>query len=122
MGADLKNVRISKEATEICDEIFDSGMFEDHVSVCKFGLAYALKNYKDELQDPEALDGNYDATGYNYNIGTIDGDNYLSQLIKSLYPETSAPYRIVRVLMCFGLEKLGELNKEGKLFPINNIL
>ena len=121
MADDLKNVRLSRHATEIADKIFDSDLFEDRISVSKFALAYAIKNHFSEI-DPEALDAVYDSEGSNYNIGSIDDDKFLSQLISSLYPDTKTPYRYVRALMIFGLEKLGELMDAGQLFPISNLM
>ena len=121
MAEDLKNGRRSGHATEIAERICESGLFEDRISVSKFALAYAIKNYFDEI-DPDILDSMYDSTGLNYNIGSIDDDKFLSQLIVSLYPDTNTPYRSARVLMIYGLEKLGELMEEGQLFPISNLM
>ncbi len=121
MAEDLKNVRLSGHATEIADKICDSGLFEDRISVSKFALAYAIKNHFEEI-DPEALDAMYDSSGLNYNIGSIDDDKFLSQLIVSLYPDTPTPYRYVRVLMIYGLEKLGKLLEAGQLYPISNLM
>ncbi len=121
MAEDLKNVRLSGRANEIVDKILDSGLFEDRISIGKFALAYAIKNHFDEI-DPEALDASYDSTGTNYNIGTIDDDKFLSQLIISLYPNTTTPYRYMRVLMNYGLEKLGLLLESGQLYPISNLM
>ena len=39
MADDLKNVRLSRHATEIADRICESGFFEDRISVSKFALA-----------------------------------------------------------------------------------
>ncbi len=121
MAEDLKNVRLSRHASEIADSICESGLFEDRISVSKFALAYAIKNYFSEI-DPEALDSLYDSEGSNYNIGSIDDDKFLSHLITSLYPETTTPYRYARVLMIFGLEKLGDLMSAGQLYPISNLM
>lgn len=121
MADDLKNVRLSGHATEIADRICESGLFEDRISVSKFALAYAIKNHFSEI-DPEILDSTYDSEGSNYNIGSIDEDKFLSQLIVSLYPGTTTPYRYARAIMIFGLEKLGVLLDAGQLYPINSIM
>lgn len=121
MAEDLKNVRLSGHATDIADKMCDSGLFDDRISASKFALAYALKNHFGEI-NPELLDDLYDSTGTNYNIGSIDDDKFLFNLILSLYPNTTTPYRYVRVLMIFGLEKLGELLDEGRLFPISDLM
>jgi len=121
MSEDLKNVRLSANASDIADRIFESGLFEDKIGVSKFALAYSIKNCFDNI-DPESLDTQYDATGSNYNIGSIDDDKFLSQLILSLYPDATTPYRYARVLMIYGLEKLGELLDAGRLYPLNQWL
>ena len=121
MAEDLKNVRLSLKATEITNRILESELFEDRITISKFALAYAIKNHFDEI-DPEELDGKYDSGGSNYNIGTIDEDKFISQLIQSIYPNVNTPYRFARVLMIYGLEKLGELLDSGSLYPINALM
>ncbi len=121
MADDLKNVRLSARTSAIVEKINESGLFEDRISICKFAFAYAIKNHFEEM-DPERLDGVYDSGGLNYNIGSIDDDKFLSQLIVSLYPSTTTPYRYVRAIMIFGLEKLGELLESGQLYPISSLM
>lgn len=121
MAEDLKNVRFSGAASAVADKIFESGLFEDRISISKFALAYAVKNHLDDIS-PDELDSKYDSLGSNYNIGSIDEDKFVSQLISSIYPETTTPYRYARVLMIYGLEQLGKLYDEGKLFPLNQWL
>jgi hypothetical protein len=75
MAEDLKNVRLSANASEIAERIFESGLFEDRIGVSKFALAYAVKNHFDNI-DPELLDVQYDSLGSNYNIGSIDDDKF----------------------------------------------
>ena len=121
MAEDLKNVRLSQSATEIADKIMESELFDDKISVAKFALAYTVKYHIDGL-DPDLLDATYDSNGSNYNIGSIDEDKFLSGLIQAIYPNTTTPYRYIRVLMIYGLERLGELLAEGRLYPLNQWL
>ena len=83
--------------------------------------SYAIKNYFDEI-DPLEIDNDRDSTGSNYNVGSVDGDKFISKFIEALYPDTKAPYKITRGLMIFGLEKLGELLEQGQLYPLSNIM
>lgn len=124
MAEDLKNIRLSIHASDIAEIIQETGAFEDRISVAKFALGYALKYFADELtqENIEKLDEIYDASGSNYNIGSIDEDNFLSNLMSVLYPDSNTPYRYVRVIMCFGLNKLGDLYESGRLFPISEIM
>mgnify|MGYP003391329610 CR=1 FL=1 len=121
MADDLKNIRLAANASSVADSILESGIFEDKIAVAKFALAYAIKNFFNEI-DPEYLDHIYDSNGSNYNIGSIDEDQFLSQMILAIYPQTTTPYRYVRVLMDFGLDKLGDKLREGTLYPISKIM
>lgn len=121
MAEDIINIRLSAKASEIAEKIEESGFFEDKISIAKFAMAYAIKNYFDEI-DPATIDESRDSTGLNYNVGSVDGDKFISKLIEALYPETKTPYKYTRALMIFGLEKLGELMDAGQLFPLNNIM
>lgn len=122
MAEDITNLRLSKHASDIANQLKETGTFDDALSSAKFGMAYAIKYYRDELattDELDHLDNVYDATGNNYNVGSVDPDNYISQLFEILYPSSTTPYRCARVLMCFGLNKLGDLLEEGRLFPIS---
>lgn len=121
MAEDIVNIRLSSKATDIAERIEESGFFENKITIAKFALAYAIKNYFDEI-DPYEIDASRDAHGSNYNVGSIDGDKFISRLIEVLYPETKTPYKITRALMIFGLEKLGELLDRGQLYPLSKIM
>lgn len=112
MAEDLVNIRLSRYANEVAEQLVASEHF-DHIStVAKFALAYALKNHFNEI-DPATYQVT-DAGGSNYNIGTFDHDGQLALLLKTLYPETNTPYIYARALMIFGLTKLGErISREG---------
>ena len=102
MATDIVNIRLSSEASEVAERIAESGYFEDRISIAKFAMAYAIKNYFDVI-DPIEIDSNRDALGLNYNVGSVDGDKFISKLIESLYPECETPYKITRGLMIYGL-------------------
>lgn len=124
MAEDLKNIRLSTHATEIANTIKETGLFDDAISVAKFAFAYALKYSFNDLTSEkiESLESVYDSLGNNYNIGTIDEDGFISDLLNSLYPQVQTPYRYARIIMCFGLNKLGDLYDTGRLFPLNKIM
>lgn len=91
----------------------------DADTAAKFALAYALKNHFDEF-DP----GSYavsDSGGNNYNIGTVDKDGQLSQLLRAIYPGIETPYIYARALMVYGLLKIGELIETGGMPNISNL-
>jgi len=109
---DLTNIRLSKEANDVAEMLVETGKFENVISAAKFALAYALKNHFDDFAPGEYQVA--DSGGNNYNVGSVDKDNQLSQLLRALYPGLETPYVYARALMVYGLLKIGELiEKEG---------
>ncbi|WP_373231807.1 hypothetical protein [Cohnella sp.] len=120
MAEDLVNIRLSRYANEVAEQLVASKYFDYTSTVAKFALAYALKNHFDEI-NPATFQVP-DAGGSNYNIGSFDSDGQLALLLKTLYPETTTPYTYARSLMVFGLNKLGErISREG-LHSISSFL
>lgn len=116
---DLVNIRLSKEANDIAETLVETGKFENVITATKFALAYALKNYFEEF-DP----GNYavsDSGGNNYNIGTVDKDGQLSQLLRVIYPGLETPYIYARALMVYGLLKIGELIETNGMPAVSSL-
>ncbi len=122
MSEDSKNLRISLEGNNVSEKIEKMNFFPDRIAICKFAFAYALKNYQEELNDLESLDNKYDSNGTNYNIGSIDADKTLSQLITTLYPGCQTPYKYVRTIICFGFEKLGELLDKKQTIHLSELM
>lgn len=121
MVEDVTNIQLSQHASDVANQLKESGAFDSALSAALFGMAYAIKYYRNEI-DPENLLNTYDSTGNNYNVGSVDGDNIIVPLINALYPNCSTPYRYARVFMCYGLNKLGDLLNDGRLFPLANIM
>lgn len=122
MAENMTNLVLSKQASNVANEMKESGIFPDALVAAKFGMAYAIKYYWDEIGNSDELrrlDNVYDAQGNHYNIGSVDPDKYISQIMEALYPDSDTPYKFARVLMCYGLNQLGDLLEDGKLFPIN---
>lgn len=122
MAENMTNLVLSKHASDIANQMKESGNFPDALVAAKFGMAYAIKYYWDEIGTSEklrSLDNIYDVQGNHYNIGSVDSDKYISQIMEALYPDSDTPYKFARVLMCYGLNQLGDLLEDGKLFPIS---
>ena len=122
MAENMTNLSLSQHASDIANQMKDSGNFPDALVAAKFGMAYAIKYYWDEIgtsAELRRLDAIYDDKGNNYNIGSVDPDKYISQIMEALYPDSDTPYKFARVLMCYGLNKLEDLLEDGRLFPIN---
>lgn len=125
MAENAKVIVLSKQASSVANQMKDSGYFPDALVAAKFGMAYAIKYYWNQIGSSEELkrlDSIYDSQGNTYNIGSVDPDNYIVHLIEALYPGSNSPYRFARALMCYGLNQLGDLLEDGKLFPISNVM
>lgn len=123
MPENMTNLVLSKYASDIANQMKESGIFPDALVAAKFGMAYAIKYYWNEIgtsTELSRLDDIYDTQGNHYNIGSVDPDKYISQIMEALYPDSDTPYKFARALMCFGLNKLGDLLEDGRLFPISN--
>ncbi len=122
MSENMTNFVLSKHASDIANQMKESGNFPDALVAAKFGMAYAIKYYWDEIgtsAELGRLEKIYDSNGYHYNIGSVDPDKYISQIMEALYPDSDTPYTFARALMCYGLNKLGDLLEDGRLFPIS---
>ena len=107
MMNEITNIRLSKEANAVAEALVETGKFENVMIAAKFALAYAIKNHFDEFDPATYVVA--DSGGNNYNIGSVDKDNQLSQLLRNLYPNTDTPYIYARALMVYGLLKIGEI-------------
>jgi hypothetical protein len=122
---DITNLPLSKHATDIANQMKESGLFEDALSAAKFGMAYAIKYCYEEIDTAEKvarLCDIYDSAGNNYNVGSVDPDHYIADLFLVMYPGCDTPYKFARVIMCRGLNELGDFLAAGKLFPISNYM
>lgn len=119
MADDKINIGLSQEANQIADKLEQTGFFEDRLSIAKFALAYAVKN---------GLDDNYqnirigETSGTKWNIGSVDNDHYLRDLVLSLYPDVSTPYRLIEILMNIGLIGIGNILGESSYSRISKLL
>lgn len=116
---DLANIRLSKESNDIAKALAATGKFEDAITAAKFALAYALRNHFEEFDPSKYVVA--DSSGSNYNIGTVDKDGKLSQLLRAIYPETNTPYIYARALMVFGLLKIGEVIETDGMPTISSL-
>lgn len=120
MSTDLVNIRLSKGANEVADQLVATGYFDYATTAAKFALAYALKNHFDEI-NPETYPIP-DSEGNNYNVGSIDSDGQIAALLRALYPSMNTPYLYARALMVFGLTKIGERIERDGLQSISAFL
>ncbi len=125
MSDTVTTIALSKQASEIANRMKENGVFPDALSAAKFGMSYAIKYFWENIGTSEKLmefDAIYDSKGNNYNVGSIDSDKYIENLMLSLYPNCDSPYKFARILMCYGLNQLGDYLDNGSLFPINKFM
>jgi hypothetical protein len=117
----MADIRLSIQATNVLESMYSKGYFEDRVAVAKLGFAYAINNYFGKF-NPSEYDRTSDSTGINWNIATLDSDQSIAETVRALYSESENPYKLARGIICYGLDKLGERNDRGELFPIYELL
>ncbi|NLI64008.1 MAG: hypothetical protein GX367_04665 [Bacteroidales bacterium] len=111
MLEDKVNIGLTLESTRIAEKLEETGNFEDKLTIAKFALAYAIKNNLDTNLTEDKIG---DIGGTKWNIGSVDTDQYLRNVIISLYPEVKTPYRAIEILMNKGLTSIGEIiDNEG---------
>lgn len=119
MADDKINIGLSQEANQVADKLEQTGFFEDRLTIAKFALAYAIKNGLD--RDYQSIKIG-DTSGTKWNIGSVDSDHYLRDLLISLYPDVTTPYRLVEILMNVGLIGIGKLYEDGNIYKVSNLL
>ena len=122
---DITNLPLSRHAAGIANQMKESGFFEDALSAAKFGMAYAIKYCYEDIDTVEKIakvDALYDSYGSNYNIGSVDPDHYIADLFSVMYPDCPTPYKIARVIMCLGLNELGDFLESEPLFVISKYM
>ncbi len=103
--ADLVNLAVSQEATNIMNDLLEQGLFKEQVDVLNFAAAYMLKHHSNDFF-PETYTPS-DSKGSNHHVATLDPSGKLKKLIIAVYPEaTEIPYIYLRALMDKGLLQL----------------
>ena len=122
---DFKNIRLTVSASNAVDKLMEMGLFQDALTVCKFAFAYALHAHFSEIT-PDVLEQEYSKTEnghqYNYNIGSFDEDNFMSNVILSVYPQTETPYRYIRVITIWGLNKLVDIFESNPTQHLSDLM
>jgi hypothetical protein len=116
---DKVNIGLTNDANLVAERLELTGLFEDRLSVAKFAIAIAIKEGLDnKLEDYRQTD----SMGTKWNIGSVDSDQYLRDLMISLYPECNTPYRYIEALMNRGLIFLGNIIKRKGTSKISELI
>lgn len=119
MSDDKVNIGLSIEATRVAEILENTNLFIDKLTIAKFALSYAIKNNLDSDLG-EVKTG--EVGGTKWNIGSVDNDKYLKEVIVSLYPEIVTPYRQIEALMNSGLLCIGKFIEENGLSRISDLM
>ena len=122
MAEDIRDIALAKHSSRVATHLKDDGIFVDALSAARFAMAYAIKFYQrdfDTLDKLDQLGAAYDTSGNNYSVGSVDPDGYILKLMNLLYPGIETPYRYVRIIMCYGLNKIGDLYEAHQFPPVN---
>lgn len=107
MADDKKIIGIWAKNVVTINKIFESDEFFDNQDIARFAFAYAINNklyekYKDYTAS--------ETLGMTWHAGNIDAEDILSNLIQSMFPQETQPYRLIEKLINIGL-----LEIEGSL-------
>jgi len=98
MSDDKKTIGITRENQASLSNLVDGGYFASEIDAAKFAMAYAIKNDIELRRVPGA--------DTKWNVGSVDPDGTLAALIRTLYPNTNHPYRLLEELVNIGLADL----------------
>ena len=111
-----KTIGLRKRARAIIDIIQDSDVFNDDMDIAKYAMSYAIYlnlNCKEQVSDATTT----------WNVGSIDDEGYIKNLISSLYPDVSDPYKKTEALIDAGLMEIGKkIDQAGGVFILEDIL
>lgn len=105
---DLQQIRFPQEVINIAEKFKDEYGLTQNLPILKFAFAYAINNFKDQINF-ETEDPLYKKNdGSNYNVNSFDSDSSyrVSEFIKAIYPNCETPYRYLRTAIIFGIMKL----------------
>lgn len=98
MATDKKTIGITKANAVPLANLVSAGRFGSELDAAKFAMAYAIKN--------GAPVGSTEGAETKWNVGSVDPDGSMRDLLEALYPDTSEPYRLLEYLMNEGLKAL----------------
>lgn len=114
MATDRKTIGLTPHARTVIAQMMESGYFQDQIDAAKFALAIAVR----EGIGPGITEG----TDTVWNVGSLDAEGELRQLIPVLFEDVEGPYRVVEHLINQGLEIIGREIEDRGAFDIQHLL
>jgi len=121
---DLQQIRFPQEVINIAERFKDEYGLTQNLPILKFAFAYAINQFKDQINF-ETDDPLYKKNdGSNYGINSFENDSNLrvADLIKALYPQCETPYRYMRIATIYGILKLDKAKRYDPDFRIIDVM
>lgn len=113
------NIAFTPAATKAAKRLQERFPFADLVDVARVGTAYALRA---GLPLTRAADFG-SANGSNFNVGSVDPQGELRDLLLALHPEIDEdPYRVVETLMSAGTVALDQKVSDGEVLSLRDLI
>ena len=121
---DLQQIRFPMEVINIAERFKEEYGLTQNLPILKFAFAYAINQFKDQINF-ETDDPLYKKNdGSNYGINSFENDSNLrvADLIKALFPQCETPYRYMRIAIIYGILKLDKAKRYDPDFRIIDVM
>ena len=113
------NIAFTEDATAAARHLCNLFSFEDLKDVARIGAAYALRAGL-PLTRPADFGS---ASGSNFNVGSVDPQGELRDLLGALHPENDEdPYRVIETLMSAGAIRIAAQVDEGEIRTLRDLI
>jgi hypothetical protein len=113
------NIAFTPPAEAAARRLSDRFPFAGLVDVARVGTAYALRAKLSLTRSANFGSAN----GSNFNIGSVDPQGELRDLLLALHPEIDEdPYRVVETLMSVGTIALDEKVASGEVLSLRDVI
>ena len=104
---DVNTVGLTAASHEKLKRLKEENVFAEMIDAYRFAIGLAIRN---KVVAPEGL-----SCTTIYNVGSLDADGLIRDVVRGLYPDTSTPYRLAERLAEAGIEILSDLRASGRL-------
>ncbi len=98
MSSDKKTIGITRENIQPLEQLVTSGRFASELDAAKFALAHAIK--------AGTAAGRVEGAETKWNVGSVDSDGKLRDMLMAFYPNIDEPFRLMEYLINTGLTGL----------------
>lgn len=119
MGRQRVNIAYTIAAEAAARRLINQFPFSNLVDVARVGVAFAVRQ-----QLPLVRPADFgSANGSNFNVGTVDPNGELRDILLALHPGlTEDPYRVIETLMSVGTLDLDEKVSSGEVLSLRDML